>query len=225
MPLTGSGLADLTFTGHVALFPTAAVAMRSNAATGVVTHNPAQKLIEGLASGLATTISTLKWKGAISGTAAPGGTAAPFAFTLPGAPSAAAAFLASSAWVGASSALFAQSVIQNMLFNIPALALLQGDTSTTVGTGTAVFVIASNPDIYATALGSLLTTLPAALQATGVFGQEDVPGTPINADLAASIPYYADAYALGLSTLTSSVPYVGGASPSAAAGVVTGSVV
>ena len=224
MSLSGSGLANLTFTGHVALFPPAATVSRSNSDTGVTPHNPAQKLIEGLANGLVDTVTSLTWKGTLPGTAMPGGVAAPFLFTVPGATAAAATFLASSGWVGLSSALFSQSVIQNMLLNLSVLGLIYGDPSKTVGIGTAVFSIATNPDVYAAAQGSLMATLPLALQATNVFGQEDVPGAPINADLAKTIPSYAAAYAQGLSTLLASVPYLGGASSSGSTDLVTGGV-
>jgi hypothetical protein len=228
MPLTGPGLSDLTFAGHVGLIPTAAVAARSNALTGVLSHNPAQKLIEGLATGLATTISSMTFFGVTAGAADPPGNApAPVPFTVPAAPAAASLFLASTGWVGPTSALFAQSVIQNMLLNTAVLGLMYGGPSTTVGTGSGVFPDPSKTSVISAALeGSLLATLPAALMATGVFGQGDVPGAPINKDLAASIPAYASAYALGLSTLVATVPYVGTAATAAgAAGVVTGGIV
>jgi len=111
-----------------------------------------------------------------------------------------------------------------MMVNVSVLGLLNGSVSKTVGTGTAVFSSGSNSAIYAAANASLLATLPLALQATNVFGQEDVPGAPINKDLAGSIAAYADAYASCLSTLLSSVPYVGGASSSGATDIVTGSI-
>tara|TARA_Y100000310_G_scaffold338680_1_gene429091 strand:+ start:549 stop:1196 length:648 start_codon:yes stop_codon:yes gene_type:complete len=214
----------MTFAGHVALFPGAATALRDNL-PNVAPHNPAQKLIEGLAEGLTDTVTTMKWQGLISGTAMPGGTAAPIVFTLPAAPASAAAFLALSGWMGVSAALFAQSVIQNMLLNVAVIAKLYGDPSTAVGTGSAIF---PNP-AYAAALQSalnahLLGTLSAALTATGAFCRDDVPGGPLNPTMAESIPYYASAYAQGLATLVAVVPYVGGASSSASTGVVTGSV-
>tara|TARA_Y100000034_G_scaffold134869_1_gene204611 strand:- start:2999 stop:3652 length:654 start_codon:yes stop_codon:yes gene_type:complete len=216
----------MTFTSHVALFPTAAASTRVNALTGVTPHNPAQKLIEGLAAGVANTILATKWNGLITGAADPPGTASPIQFTFPAAPAAAAKFLAVSGWVGPSSALFAESVIQNMILNVASMGILQGDTSLTVGTGSGTFPDPSFTAATQAALeASLMSTLPAGLMATGVFGQGDVPGSPINAKLASSIPYYAAAYALGLATLTATVPYIGtGATASAAAGVVTGSV-
>tara|TARA_Y100000310_G_scaffold284992_1_gene308134 strand:+ start:281 stop:958 length:678 start_codon:yes stop_codon:yes gene_type:complete len=224
MALSGSALSDLTFTGYVALIPTAATATRNNSATGVSAHNPAQKLIEGLANGLADTISILAWNGSLTGTAMPGGVGTPVAFTFPGAATAAASFLTSVGWTGASATLFAEAVITDMLNNAATLGLLYGSTGLAVGTGTALFNSALNPSVYATAQASLITTITAALKATNVFGQGDVPGDPVNADLSATIASYAAAYAEGLATMMATMIYTGSASSSAATEVVTGTI-
>jgi hypothetical protein len=225
MPLTGGGLAGLTFSQHVALFPLSVNALRDNQATGVARHNPVQQLILGLATGLVATINSLTWTGAILGAADPVGTAVPVPFVIPAAPAAAALFLSSSKWVGVSSVKFSQSVIQNMLLNLSVLGLFNGGKSLTVGTGSAVVSLASNPGIRAAAKGSLLSTLPVALKATGVFGVGDVPGAPINHELAKTIPYYAEAYSMALASLLATVPYVGTAATTAAAGgIVTGGI-
>ncbi len=225
MGLTAEALANATYLTYLGLVPTASDAVRSNPSTGVPAHNPAQRLISGLAAGLVNTIDNLKWYGQITGTADPTGTALPLPFVFAVSAAAASSFLASAGWTGSYSALFAQGVIQGMLDNVAVLSTLQGDESLTVGTGTAVFAAPYNAAVATAAKASLLQTLNAALQAEGVFGVDDEPSAPINATLATLIPKYAEAYAAGLATLLASVPYVGAGSPtSPSTGLVTGGI-
>ena len=226
MPLTAQALSDLTLVGHIALFPEAVAAVRSNSDTGVPVHSPIQKLIDGLATGLCDTIAILALNAVIVGAAdPPGNPPLPTPFTIPGAKLAARTFLLDSGWNGPSSGRYVQSVIENMLENVARLGLIYGDTSLVVGTGTATFSIVSNPDLEDIARMSLRATLSKSLKATGVFGRDDDPLKPVNPTMASLIPMYADAYAKGLGTLTAAVPYVGTAATAApATGVVTGSI-
>ena len=226
MPLTAPALSALTYGTYVGLIPTAAAAVRSNPAQGILPHSPPQKLINGLATGLVATIAALKWNGAITGAADPSGTAVPTTVVFPGSAAAVGTFLASAGWVGPTSPLVAQALIQSMLDNVAALSLLQGLPSVVVGTGTASFNPGLNASIASIAFSSLMGTLPVALQAEGVFGTGDVPGAPINPVLARTIPAYASAYAAGLATLTSTVPYIGtAAATTPAAGTVVGGLI
>lgn len=226
MPLTAAALSSMTYASYIGLIPTAGGALRSNPATGVPAHSPPQRLINGLASGLVTTIQGLRWTGTLTGATDLPGNAAPTPFVFSGSVAATSTFLSTTGWVGPSSALVAQALIQSMLDNVAAMSLLQGEISPAIGTGSAVFDPGLNAALLGAAQSSLTGTLAAALQAEGVFGTDDVPGAPINPVLAAAIPAYASAYASGLASLTATVPYVGtGASAAAGASPVLGAVV
>jgi hypothetical protein len=109
--------------------------------------------------------------------------------------------------------LAAQSFIGNILLNTSKIALLTMRPNALMAAGTGVVSPASNPDLFAAMQAALLTSLPAAFQASGFFAEGDIPGGPVNKTLARQIPAYATALAQGAASLTAVVAYAGSGTP------------
>lgn len=215
MPLTATALASLVFTDHLAAVPTAVGAVRSNPLTGVLSHNVPEAFIGALCDAFVTALTSMVIKDLGAGTSDVPGIAPPVPFSFPGAPVAVSQFLVSSGWVGPSGALVANVFIGSTLLRASQLGLLQMQTNPLLGTGTGVVSVASNPDLEAAMFASLSTLLPLSFQATGKFGEGDIPGSPVNARLAVQLSAYAAALAKGVSSITANVAYVGNASTTA----------
>lgn len=212
MALVGKALGGLVGADHLGFFPGSAQSLRANPLTGVVPHNPALAFIDALCEGVATALLTLTIQDLGSGTQDVSGTAVPVPVVFPGIPAAQAYLIARMGWVGPMSGLAAQVFVGSVLLNVSKLALLQMKPNLLMGTGTGIVSPASNPALEAMALAALSASLPVAFQASGKFGEGDVPGAPCNAILLAQLPGYAEALAKGIATMTSTVAYVGTAS-------------
>jgi hypothetical protein len=209
MPLTADGLAALVFTDHLSIFPTAMDATRENIQTGVPTHIVPEAFIGALCTAFVTALKAATIRDIGSGVLNGTGVAPPTPFSFPGASAAAQVLIAQEQWTGTQSAGVATSYVTNVLLRSAQLGLLQMQPNPGVGTGTGVVSPVSNPDLQASLTAALNTQLPLAFQATGKFGEEDVPGAPVNAILAAQLPSYATALATGAATITAQVAYVG----------------
>ncbi len=225
MAITPANLTAAVYATHIAQYPDSVTASRSNPATGVAPHNPSYELISGLCSAVSVVAKQLTWLDVSSGTADVPGTPVPANFTFPGRQAAITQFLATTGWAGREASRIANILIGGPLDQLAAQGLLTMQSHLVVGTGTGIVSAANNTGLVATATSLLETQLPAALQATGVFGLNDVPANPINPVLAALLPAYASAYASALATLTATVTYVGvTGNPAAAAGTNPGSI-
>lgn len=222
MPLTGQALSALVFADHLSLFPTALNATRENLITGVATHNVPEQFISALCEGYVTALLKMTIFDIGGGTVGvPPGSAVPVPVTFPGGAAAVTQFLVQSAWSGEYSALVAQSFILNVLNNAATLGLLYMKPNPAMGIGTGVVSPASNPNLATLMTAELNTTLPLAFQANGNFGEGDVPGSPTNAALAASLPNYATALGTGTGSMAAQVTYASAAgSTTAIAGVI-----
>ena len=214
MPLTAEGLSSLVYADYLSAFPTAAVAMRENVATGVLTHNVPEAFIGALCDAFVTSILTMTITDLGSGASDVPGASPPAVFTFPGYPAASALFLATEGWVGVSGALAADAFIGNVLVHASAQGMIQMIPNLALGTGTGI-IGPSDPALEAAMLAALLTNLPLSFQATGKFGEGDIPGAVTNTTLSASLPAYASALAYGVGTITAQVIYTGTATTTA----------
>lgn len=212
MPLTSEGLAALVSVDHLAVFPTAAGSTRSNAATGILPHNPALAFIDALCDAVATAAKTLPILDIGSGTQDVSGVAPPVPVTFPAIPAAQAYLIARAGWTGVSSPLAAQIFVGSVLLNVSKLTLLQMPTNALLGTGTGIVSPASNPALEAAAIAAFSAALPVSFQASGKFGTGDIPGSPPNPQLLIQLTAIAEALAKGFASITATVPYVGTAS-------------
>lgn len=226
MPLTADGLAALVFTDHLSVFPSALDAVRENPQTGVPLHVVPEAFIDALCSGFVSALKMATVRDIGSGVLNGVGAAPPVPFSFPGAVAAAQVLISQEQWTGVQAAGVATSYVTNVLLRTAQLGLLQMQPNPGVGTGTGIVSPASNPDLQASLVSALNVQLPLAFQATGRFGEGDVPGAPVNATLAAQLPSYAAALAMGASTLTAQVVYTGQTSATApVSGIVnTGSI-
>ena len=225
MAVTAAGLSSAVYATHLASFPLAATVTRLNSATGVTPHIPAQELIRGLCTAVATVATQLTYTDAGTGTADVPGVSAPTTFTIPGRAAAITGFLSQQGWTGPDSVTIANILIGGPLDQLTLQGLLVMQPNPTVGTGVGIVSGATNGSVQAAATSLLEEQLPLALQATGAFGEGDVPANPINSTLLAQLPAYVSAYATALATLTAQVVYTGNASSMVpSAGANTGSI-
>jgi hypothetical protein len=217
MALTGTGLAALVFADHISLFPTAAASTRSNAAAGIVLHNPAEQFINALCEGFAQTALQMKIQDISTGTLPSGGTAPPAIVTFPGAAAAKAELITSLAWVGTAAAQAAFVFVESVLLNTAKISNLVMQTNPFIGTGAGAVSAVSNPSLKATMQTALSSALALSFQANGFFGEADVPGAPVNTTLGAALPLYAGALATGFSSIAAAIAYASPAAPGAAA--------
>ncbi len=209
MALTSKGLSSLVVIDHLSTFPEAATVSRSNPATGVPPHNPSLAFIDALCDAVVTALKTLTILDIGSGTNDVPGTAVPVPFTFPGIMAAEALLISQAAWKGPASAQASHIFIGSVLTNVSKIGLLQMNDNKLVGTGTGVVSPISNPGLEDAARAALQAALPASFQATGKYGTNDVPGTPVNPVLLKLLAIYASGLAKGISSITSSVVYVG----------------
>jgi len=208
--ISGASLSALVLADHVARYPESMAATRQNTLTGVALHRPVEELVRALCNGLASAMSQLRVADTVAGTANVPGVSVPVPYSFTAIPQAKAAFLAASGWVGADASGAADTFIVSPLTRLPAVSALAMDTPlATVGTGTGIVSSASNPALLAAATGLLNRSLLEAFQASGFFGTDDVPGSPVNRTLAATLPGYATGLATGVASVFAQVAYVG----------------
>lgn len=227
MPLTADGLASLVFADHLSVFPTALNATRSNPLTGVPEHVVPEAFIGALCQAWVTALKAATIRDIGSGVLNGVGAAPPTPIQFPGAAAAAQVLIAQEQWTGVQSIAVANSYITNVLLRTAQLGFLQMLPNPGLGTGTGIVNAAANPDLQASLAAALNTQLPIAFQATGKFGEEDVPGAPVNAILAAQFPSYANALATGAASIVATVAYVGQtpATPPVSGIINTGSII
>ena len=214
MALTGPSLAALVFADHLAFFPTAIDANRQNADTGVPLHNVPEAFISALCEGYVNALLTMVIKDIGAGVlGVPPGNAPPLPVIFPGMPIAVVQLLISQGWVGPTGALVAQSFVGNVLLRTSFVGLLQMRPNPLMAIGTGIVSPVSNLDLLPSMASALNTTLPLAFQASGKFAQNDIPGGPVNATLAARLPAYASALATGVASMTAAVVYAGVSGP------------
>ena len=221
--LSASQLAAATFAQYLSAFPLALNAKRENPNTGVAAHCVPEELIKALCSGFLTAVQPAKVFGLLKATPDPVGNAATLPFMLPAASAAEGLFVVGNGMLGADGVLFAAVVIGDLVETWRATTFLQMDPCAAAGTGSATVAPVTNPSLQASLEAALNASLPAALQASGFFGQDDVPGASVNALLLSQLPKYAAAYAGAVASVTAEVPFVGvGGVPGAVTSPVTG---
>jgi hypothetical protein len=188
MPLDASVISNLVFTDYLAAFPDVIDATRSNPATGVPLHLPAEAFVQGLVGGVVAACGSVQILDKGDGDDNGPGTASPVSFALPGAILAPATFKSLAGWDGESSddaiAVFIGSVLQH----VQAFGLLQMSDNADMGDGTSI-------------------VRPISFQATGKFGEDDIPSNPVSKIVVDQLDDYCRAYAIALASITATVQY------------------
>jgi len=220
--LSVNAVSSLVLAEHFASFPQAVRAIRENPDTGVPSHNVQDAFITALCSAYISSLKSMTILDIGGGTlGVPPGVAPPATFTFPGARASRDVFLSATGWTGVHASSAAKSYTENILKSVAQVGLLHMRENVLMAIGTSIVSPASNPGLLAAMQASLLTTLPAEMQACGKFAQDDIPGNPVNSVLADQLPRYALALATGTATMLSSITYAGTAgSPTAVVGAV-----
>ena len=189
--------------------PTAAVANRTNAAMGIVPHNPYIEMVNACALGWLTTIMM---PGIIidayAGVVGAVGTPVLTPILFPRAATVTAAFQSSMAWVGASSTLVAQALTLDIWTLTMSLGLIQVFPLA----GAAVGVGVVNPLTLA-ALGPQFTTnLTTQFTAKGFFSPGDTKAG-LTPEISLLITNLSAAYAMNMGGLTTAAPIVYAGAP------------
>lgn len=212
MPLTASILAPLVYADHVLAFPLSVAATRENSATGVASHNIPEQFLRALCTAFVDSVKAenVVVLGQVVGMSdLPCFPVLPTPFVLPSTTVAVASFLAAQGWTGLHGAAFAAVAIGSVLSKSAQIGLLSMEMGITVGTGACVVAPLYNPGLASIVEANLNVELLAAFEASGYFAEGDTPGNPVNAILAAQLPKYASALALGFASITASPVYVG----------------
>jgi hypothetical protein len=207
MPLDASVISNLVFTDYLAAFPDVIDATRSNPATGVPLHLPAEAFVQGLVGGVVAACGSVQILDKGDGDDNGPGTASPVSFALPGAILAPATFKSLAGWDGESSddaiAVFIGSVLQH----VQAFGLLQMSDNADMGDGTSIVSPPSNPNLEDLFFDELQKQMPISFQATGKFGEDDIPSNPVSKIVVDQLDDYCRAYAIALASITATVQY------------------
>jgi hypothetical protein len=209
MSLDIDQLSSAMFRDHLALFPDAVDATRLNIDTGVPFHNIPEQFIRALVTGVVTALADGVIFDVGSGKDDTPGEARAANFTLPLTPIAVATFIVTQEWTGDDAPDVADLFIGELLRQVEKKGKLLMDDHQEMGTGTGIVQAASNPELAAALQAGLETSLVEAFTASGFFGEDDVPGAPVNSVLAEQLAVYAEAYAMGLSSIAATITYKG----------------
>lgn len=184
---------------------------------------PAKEYISALAEGFINAAKTQVLLDNSSGQADGPGNAPPVPCQIPGAASAVPVFLAASGWAGPQSAGFAAVAIEKMLTRFAQQTLVMMNPNAAVGTGVGSVNPGINSGLGQAFGGALQGTLQAAFLARPMFCRNFNPSNGVNPEVLKVLPAYAQAYGVGLQTLTATVSYTGtGLVPAGASTVNTG---
>lgn len=207
--MSASALAARVMVDWAAAFPDALRVRRSNGGTGVPAHNPATKLVEGIAAGFIDVMSVTPIADLGAGTAGTPGAAAPVRFGFPASSAAAALFLTSSGWVGVSAPLVANVWVGSLLSRFAETAVILMPPNVGMAAGTSVVSPASNPGLASSLPGQLTRAIVSRLEETGCFCADDIPGGPLTPEMLRWIPSLGAALGMGAASVTAQVTYVG----------------
>lgn len=206
MSINANALASAVFADHISKYPDAITAFRENQDTGVPRHLPSEAFIGALCDAMATILPNIVILDIGAGFAG-AGASAPVSFALPTIPLAEQTFLASEGWTGDEGHGVASIFIGSVLKAVQNQVRLQMDQSIYIGAGVVSPV--SNPLLAAQVSAALSTALPNSFQATGKFGQDDVPSNPVNETLSSQLNSYAQAFGVGMAGIIASTTYTG----------------
>jgi len=208
MPLDAVALSSAVYADHLSRYPDSAGVTRTNSDTGVSPHNPSEKFISALCTGLIETLGQIVINDIGAGTADVPGVPTPASFSF-NTGLAKNYFLQTQGWKGKEANGVAVSFIVAPLRIFSQSAILMMAENLTMGTGIGVVNPVANVSLESAALGLLNTALPVAFQATGVFCRDDIPGQPLNQTLGDQLPVYAEALAKGIASISAEVVYTG----------------
>ncbi len=226
MALTGPFLSSLVLRDHLALFPDAVDATRENVETGVPKHIVVVAFLDALCEGYVNALANGVILDIGQGDDDVDGVAQDVRFELPGIETAKLFFRVESGWVGEDADDVIDVFIGSTLRYTEQFGVLQMSDNKEMGTGTSVVSPLANPDLQSRLQAEMEKTLNDAFQASGKFGEGDVPGNPINATLAEQLSTYAAALSLGVASIVATVSYTGSGGGSSVSNVInSGSIV
>lgn len=217
--LDARALTGVVFADYLGAFPGAVKVKVSVNGTPTC---PAKEYVSALATGFIDAARTLTLFDNTTGQADTPGAPTPAVLQVPGAAAAVPVFLAAAGWSGPQSAAVGRVLVQQMLTRFAEQALVQMNPSAGVGTGVGVLSPASNSALDSMFQAALMGTLQAAFKKP-VFCREFDVSQGLNPQILRSLKPFAQAYGVGLKTLTATVSYTGtGLVPAGASTVNTG---
>lgn len=204
--LDSAALAGVVFGDFLASFPQAA---RASVTVNGQAVCPSKEYISALAEAFIGTARTLTLLDNSTGVADSPGTAPPSPLQIPGASAAVPVFLAASGWSGPQGAPGAKVFVAQILTRFAQQAQVLMNPNPGVGTGVGVISPAMNSALGRAFSAAATGQLQAAFLMHDVFCKDFNPGKGLNPEITRVFPAFAEAWAAGLTTMTSTISYVG----------------